>query len=274
MEWSFSKYVGCGNDFILIDDRNDIFPITHPSTIRHLCHRQYGIGADGLILLQNSTIADARMRIFNADGSEAAMCGNGIRCLMQFMDEVGLSDSMYQIETMQRLLKVVRKQTEINVEMGPPQHVCWNQSIVHEEKTYFFDFLDTGVPHTVFFVDHIEDIPLLEWGRFVRYHSFFRPEGTNVNIAQLLSNQTIAMRTYERGVEGETLACGTGATAVALAAAHRFGLTSPISIQTCSKEILTISFQQNSAIFSDVFMQGPATRTFRGAIQLLSEVYC
>lgn len=253
----FSKYEGCGNDFILIDWRQLKRDAFLPEEIRTLCSRKQGIGADGLITLDSSQKGDARMRIYNADGSEAEMCGNGIRCLMKFMRERGFSQETAVIETAERLLKGSLCGEDVIFEMGTPTDIRWDAPL----ETWQIHFLNTGVPHAVIFVDHLDTADVQKWGSFIRFHPLFQPQGTNVNFVQIKGPQILSIRTYERGVEGETLACGTGATAAALAYAHLHKAKSPISVLTRSLDSLTISFTPD---WSLVQMQGPARKVFEG----------
>lgn len=268
MEFCFSKYSGCGNDFILIDDRDGTFPLHEISLIKKICHRRIGIGADGIILLQDSSKADFRMRIINSDGSEAEMCGNGIRCLMKFIQEIGLNIATCKIETQYRTHCVALHDTGISVEMGDPTDYDWNIDLPLPTETLRIHQLNTGVPHVVEFVSDIEAINLENRGPLVRNHAIFFPKGTNFNIAQISTYGSISVRTFERGVEGETLACGTGATAVALAAAKVHGLKSPIEISTRSGERLKIYFEMVADHPSQVWMAGPAEKIFSGHINL------
>jgi diaminopimelate epimerase len=219
---SFVKYHGAGNDFILIDDRALFFDSTQ---VPSLCHRKFGIGADGLILLQPHDVADFRMRIFNSDGSEAESCGNGLRCLMQFLLHLGLPKKSYRIATADRIVEASFVGEKISINMGKPLHV--KQLYMDRQEVHF---LDTGVPHTVLFVPDVHSVDLPKNGADLRYHAAFQPRGTNVNFAALQADGSIQVRTYERGLEGETLACGTGAVAVAFAAAKKYKLPNPIHI--------------------------------------------
>jgi diaminopimelate epimerase len=269
MQFSFSKYVGCGNDFILIDNRNESFPHTNIELVKRLCNRNQGIGADGIILLENPTVnADARMRIFNADGSEAEMCGNGIRCFARYLQELSIPGPNYKIQTFDRLLNVQVNTDDVSVEMGPPTDMLWSIPLKIESKSLIVHYLNTGVPHTVFFVEDVEGTPLHKLGPAIRYDAHFAPKGSNVNIAAIDQKNRIYIRTYERGVEGETLACGTGATATALAAAAVHQLQSPITIVTKSGEELVISFQNQDSNFSDVVQTGPARKSFDGTFKI------
>lgn len=264
----FSKYVGCGNDFILIDDREGTFPFASKEWIAKLCHRNFGIGADGIILLQSPQKADFRMRIFNCDGSEAEMCGNGIRCLKLFLSDLGYKEPSYLIETMKRQLKVTTEEGLVAVEMGPPTELRFSIPIAYQGQEYEAYYLDTGVPHLVLFVDDIAAIDVAAFGSFLRHHPLFAPKGCNVNFAERTPFERIAIRTYERGVERETLACGTGATAAALAAAYKYQLKSPVNIGVSSKDQLSIGFQWDGALFSNVTMRGEAYRSFVGQYKI------
>jgi diaminopimelate epimerase len=264
----FSKYSGSGNDFILIDNRKGVFPFHHKSLITNVCRRRTGIGADGIILLEETQNADFRFRIFNADGSEAEMCGNGIRCFLKFIVELGHPQKEYHIETMHGILPVDFIGDNISVGMGDPTHIQWDKKIRTHDKHWNMHMINTGVPHAVFFLDeneenNLEHIPVDKWGSEIRYHPFFQPHGTNVNFAHLDESGKVRVRTFERGVEGETLACGTGATACALAAAKKYKLVSPISVLPRSNEALEIAFSGEDN-FTNITMSGPATHIFNG----------
>lgn len=239
MNFAFSKYEGAGNDFIIIDDRALDFPLHERGLIQELCHRQKGIGADGIILLQESHFADFRMRIFNCDGSEPKMCGNGLRCLVHFIEE--------------NLIK----ETPFNIETGYGVHLCKNENFVSLGKpsgisqTKDIYLVDTGVPHAVQFLDHLE-IDVTSEGRPLRHEN-----NANVNFA-CLKDDVISVRTYERGVEAETLACGTGAAAVAYIAHKHHQVSNPVSILTKSGEILTVLCEE------ELFLKGPVNLVFKG----------
>jgi diaminopimelate epimerase len=261
----FSKYVGSGNDFILIDNRDLSFNTTDHVQISKLCHRQWGIGADGIILLENSHIADYKMRIFNADGYEAEMCGNGIRCFFKFINSFLGSKTAYAIETFESVVFVEKdlRTEEIKVAMQEPFDLCWNKDLEIGSETLKVHHLNTGVPHTVIFTSEILDDDIHIKAPKIRYHQDF-PKGTNVNFATISGNSTVTVRTYERGVEGETLSCGTGATAVALAAAYIHNLKLPIKVNTKSGVELEINCTLNQSIIKDVTMKGPAVLVYTG----------
>jgi diaminopimelate epimerase len=267
MTLCFSKYAGCGNDFILVDNRTLFFPTENRQIIRRLCERSFGVGADGLILIEQSTSADFKMRIFNCDGSEAEMCGNGIRCLFKFILELGYPSQAYTIEVMGKQLHLAPDQENVSVEMAQPSNMAWHIDLAVDGKILQVHHLDTGVPHAVYFLADIEKIDVNGIGAKIRYHPTFLPKGANANFAKCKTNGTLQVRTYERGVEHETLACGTGATATALAAAKIYGWESPIVVETRSGENLKIGFQfDNQGMPTQVTMSGPASFVFRGEI--------
>lgn len=243
----FAKYHGAGNDFILIDDRKLLFPI-NSTLIQKLCHRRLGIGADGLLLLQPS----CRMRVFNADGGEVEMCGNGIRCMAHFLYRLEGKEK-HAIEVGDKIFKCTVKDNWVEVEMGKFSWVEKNRVV----GPHVLHTLNTGVPHAVLFVDEVKAVDVAKHGREIR--KLFQPEGINVNFAELANDKKIHMRTYERGVEEETLACGTGAVAVAIAAKELFKLSSPITIIPPSSEELVIDIAEDEAR-----MSGPVTFVFGG----------
>ncbi len=267
MHWFFAKYVGSGNDFILFDNRTGTFPILQ-SVIQRLCQRQWGIGADGLLLLEHSTQADFRMRVFNSDGSEAEMCGNGLRCFVKWLASMGIQNQPYRIEIMQNLLTATQTGDAICIEMGSPRNIQWNIPLRFENQFLSIHYIHTGVPHAVLFVENIEEINLKKLGSYLRNYSLWMPTGTNVTMAQQTEQGKIKIRTYERGIEGETLACGTGATAAALAAARLYRWPSPVLVETRSGETLSIGFTIEGLKFSNVTLTGSAECTFQGEIEL------
>ena len=267
MLWTFFKYHGCGNDFILIDNRGKRFLKPGPSLVSRLCHRQFGIGADGLILLENSTQADFGMRIFNADGTEAEMCGNGIRCLKRLIETLGFTKTPCTISTLRSILQLTCRGDQIAVDMGTVSDVRWNIPLSLNGRSYTGHYLNTGVPHLVIFVEDLELVPVLVDGAALRHHSLFQPQGVNVNFAACSKNHSHcewSYRTYERGVEGETLACGTGATAVALALMAIEGVRAPISLKTRSGDSLEIDVPDGLGIQ----LCGPATFVFQGTVEI------
>ena len=268
----FIKYQGTGNDFVLIDLRRVSLSLDFSSFARRVCERRWGIGADGLLLLFPSSIADCRMCIFNADGSEPSMCGNGIRCVLDYLHKrEGLSEM--KIETLSGVLKGRKAEDAIAVNLGSPSIIHW-PLLLEEGPAYI---IDTGVPHAVLFVDDLNDIDVDFLGRKIRNDAIFAPQGVNVNFASVNAEGKVTLRTYERGVEGETLACGTGAAATAYAALHQAKLSQPISILTrCSFQTNSIQYQEQIRFFFpknphgqlEIEMLGPASEVFQGSLDL------
>ncbi len=250
-ELIFSKYEGTGNDFILIDDRDRGFPIDSQK-ISKLCHRQYGIGTDGLILLQPSVEGDFSMRIFNQDGSEAEMCGNGLRCLVQFLIDLGAEKRKFSIETQKKIYPCEIKNGSIYVDMGVPKIL---------EKKGSEILLEVGVPHFVTFVD--------ELSRFDREaKERFSIIGVNINYARIEPFNTIHMRTFERGVEDETFSCGSGATAVCTAAWKQFGITGSVKVVFGSGEKLQFEVLTENQKLKGITMTGSVRHVFDGKVRL------
>lgn len=260
---SFSKYSGSGNDFIMVDNLDNRFQPTC-YFIKALCDRKRGIGADGLIALEKGNLAPYKMRIYNADGYEAAMCGNGIRCLKRFLEELGIQDKEVLIETQNGLHKVSKNGLDIKAEMAKPTRLKLNLQLNNQlDVPMHVDFVDTGVPHAVKFVEDLQDLAIETEGPFIRHHPEFESQGANANFVQLKGNQ-VHVRTWERGVEGETLACGTGAVASALISALRYNLTSPLVVVPKSQEQLTVEFKIENNQIVEVAQTGPAQFIFQG----------
>ncbi|MEZ0611524.1 diaminopimelate epimerase [Fibrella sp. WM1] len=255
---TFYKYQGTGNDFVLIDDRAQTFPAHDQALIAHLCHRRFGIGADGLILLQNHPDYDFRMVYFNADGAEGSMCGNGGRCIVRFAHDLRLFDSTT------RFLAVDGEHTaEVRGELVHLHMSDVADMAVQPDHT----FLNTGSPHVVQFVDDVDEYDVVAEGRAIRYSAAFAPGGTNVNFTQLTDDgRSLSVRTYERGVEDETYSCGTGVTAAALAAYRHHGLPSPVAIQVVGGALQVSFSPQPDGRFSDIYLIGPAKRVFTGEL--------
>ena len=259
MNLDFKKYHGAGNDFILIDDRLLTFPTHDFQVIVKLCHRRFGIGADGLILLQPSQKADFLFRIFNSDGKEAAMCGNGIRCLVHFAKSLGLDKDVYLVETQNAILSCQMTEGKItsSYEYSRPSEL--SIKIGHHDV----HVINTGVPHAVVFVETLDIPDFYHQARDIRFHSLFQPEGVNVNFVTVQSDQSLRCRTYERGVEDETLACGTGAVAVATIAKQLYQIRGSIKVIPASQDVLEVDIGVESAQ-----MTGPVHCVFTGSISL------
>ena len=265
----FSKYSGCGNDFILINNRDYALDLTE-KTIKSLCDRNLGIGADGIILLENGREgSDFGMRIFNRDGSEAEMCGNGLRCLGQFIYELGFEKKPYTIQTKERALKVDFANGLIKAEMGDAVDLNMGLKLTIDKSSLECYHLNTGVPHAVVFAEDIKKIPVETLGRQIRHHPHFFPAGTNANFVQKNTDHQIAIRTFERGVENETLACGTGAAASAISAFQKWNMKQPIEVVFSSGDTLEITFTQEGNAFRSITQTGPALKTFHGVFDMV-----
>lgn len=260
MQIHFHKYQGTGNDFVMIDDRTQTFPSNNQELIAKLCDRRFGIGADGLILLQNDETYDFRMVYFNANGNEGSMCGNGGRCTVKFAAHLGVFTQKTKFLAVDgKHEALIDVQNKVHLKMNDVQHIEENQDHY---------FLDTGSPHYVAFVKNLNDFAVFEEGKKVRYNKRFKNKGTNVNFIEKLDSQSIQVRTYERGVEDETFSCGTGVTAAALVTYLQENMQSPIDIETLGGK-LQISFQEkNAQEFQDIFLIGPAEKVFEGSLEV------
>ena len=260
MQLTFYKYQGTGNDFIMIDNRLNSFPKGNTQFIEQLCDRRFGIGADGLILLENHTTYDFKMVYFNSDGNESSMCGNGGRCLVAFAKQIGIIEAAAEFEAVDgyHYAKIIGNEL-ISLQMKDVDRIA-----VHQD----YSFLNTGSPHHVQIVSDLKNLDVKTEGAKIRYSDLYGKAGSNINFVHQLENDIFAVRTYERGVEDETLSCGTGATAVAIAM-HHVGKTKSNSIDLqVEGGKLSVQFKENNGVYSDVFLVGPATFVFEGMIDL------
>ena len=258
MTITFHKYQGTGNDFIIIDNRNYIFPKKNSSLIASLCDRHFGIGADGLILLEDHKTVDFSMIYFNADGHESTMCGNGGRCIVAFAKELKLfkkTTTFYAIDGIHS--------AEINSDKVSLKMINVHDILVSKE----FIFTNTGSPHHIEMVENLDDISVIEKARTI-IDSLYSSEGCNINFVEQLDHQTFKVRTYERGVEDETLACGTGATAVAIAM-YKIGKSDSNHIKLdVLGGYLEVQFIAKDESYTDIFLSGPAQLVFKGTLNL------
>ncbi|MBM3249113.1 MAG: diaminopimelate epimerase [Candidatus Omnitrophica bacterium] len=262
---NFTKMVASGNDFIVIDK-----PVTNPHLLaRRACERKTGIGADGLLLIQKIRNKDFRMRIFNPDGSEAEMCGNGARCLAIY------ASSKFKTKNLRLFTKagIIEAQTNKDVakiKMSHPKDRQLDIAVQLHERSLKVNYIDSGVPHAVVFVEGLHNIDVNNIGRQIRYHKRFQPRGTNVNFVEVYDRNYIGVRTYERGVEGETLACGTGVVASSLIAFLKIfeGKTKPknflMKAKTLSTEVLNVYFNYKEDKFLDVWLEGKVNNICKG----------
>ncbi|MCV9387919.1 diaminopimelate epimerase [Reichenbachiella ulvae] len=255
MSVDFYKYQGTGNDFIMIDNRDKA--LSHEvEWIAQLCNRRTGIGADGLILIENHDSLDFDMVYFNADGSQS-LCGNGSRCAVNFA----------------RFLDIIGDETRFNTIDGEYAatiedgivHLCMKDQVAPERFEDHY-FLNNGSPHHILFVERAADAPVKKQGATIRYSEQYKPAGTNVNFVEIINQHEVFVRTYERGVEDETLSCGTGITASCLASADK-GLMSPIKVQSKGGE-LQVQFKKNNGGFTDIKLIGPAVQVFKGSVEV------
>ena len=263
----FKKMHGSGNDFILIDNRNMVVPLEKgPEAAQMLCRPKFGIGADGLILIGESQIADFKWYFFNADGSEAEMCGNGGRCAARFAFLEGIAGKSMKFETIAGIIKAEVSQKNVKLQLPTPEIINPIMTISVRENNITGSYLNTGVPHFVHFVEDVQSVPVFELGRLVRHHEAFQPHGTNCNFVEVRDKNYIIVRTYERGVEDETLACGTGAVASAIACAILNRCTPPVTVETWGGERLKIYFKLIPDGVKDVFLEGEAIIVYSGIL--------
>ncbi len=267
MQIEFYKYQGTGNDFVMIDNRSDFFPKENIQLIAHLCDRRFGIGGDGLILLENDEIAsklemntDFRMVYYNSDGNQSSMCGNGGRCLVAFAKKLNvINNSCTFIATDGLHHATIAENGKVSLQMIDVSKV----NITPE-----YAFLNTGSPHHVQLVDDLENYNIKENGAAIRYGELYGAAGSNINFVKQIDGNTFALRTYERGVEDETLSCGTGATATAIAM-YATGKTDATAIHlNVEGGKLEVSFDKKGNQFSNVFLIGPAEFVFKGEIEV------
>ncbi len=260
MEVKFYKYHGAGNDFIIIDDRGEPIKLS-ADQVAALCHRRYGVGADGLILFQDFPPYDFRMKYYNSNGWEGSMCGNGGRCVIQFALDLRLisTNATFMASDGAHSAQCIGNEIKLQMQDAPKIELVDGNF-----------FVNTGSPHVVIPVESpLKDYPVVVEGRSVRKSSYWGGQGgTNVNFVKLIDNRTVEVRTYERGVEDETFSCGTGAVATALTANSLYSMPSPVSMETKGGK-LTVYFERKSdGTFTDIYLLGPAKRVFTGIVEI------
>ncbi len=263
---NFTKMVGAGNDFVLVDMR---FKAQHSRLkgefVKKVCDRKNGIGANGVLVLEKSKIADFKMDVFNADGSVAEMCGNGLRCAVLF---AGVKNKV-KVETKAGIYEgEITSKDRVKVKMQTPKDLRYGFPINVDGRTIKVNCINTGVPHAVVFVEGLDKIDVDTIGSRIRYHDEFKPKGANVDFVEIIDSENIKMRTYERGVEGETLACGTGAVASAIISKLKAqGLRLKVNVHTLGG-ILKVEFRKIGNKFKDVYLEGEAKKVFTGQTTL------
>jgi len=274
MRVHFTKMSGAGNDFVVVDNRDR--KIRHGARIaRYLCDRRWGIGADGLLLLEKSRIADYRMMYYNADGSYGGMCGNGGRCIAWFAHRSKIAPARHTFEALDYLYDAEVKGKTVLLRMKSPKGLEIGKQVRLSSGKLRLASVNTGSPHVVVKVADIgrkksrmSTLDVIGMGREIRYHPAFRPAGTNVNFVEAVGANSIKIRTYERGVEDETLACGTGSIASALVSSVLWNLKSPITVIPKSGRKLQVLFEREGGHFGNVRLKGPAELVFKGFVEV------
>jgi diaminopimelate epimerase len=264
---TFFKMSGSGNDFIIIDNRAGVITEKNlPTFVRNVCSRKMSVGSDGFILVENSDAADFKWRFFNSDGSIAEMCGNGARCVARFAYLHGIAAADMDFETDAGIVSATVRDNLVKIKVPDPKDLKTDYPIQLKTGSLSINSVSTGVPHVVIFMDTLDSAEVVLTGREIRYHQMFAPAGTNVNFVAIGKDGGIAIRTYERGVEDETLACGTGAIASAIVTAVKFGNASPLDVLTKSGGHLCIYFKKKKGDFIDIFLEGDARIIYKGEL--------
>ena len=265
----FVKMSGAGNDFVVLDNRQGQVKGDLQAFAAAVCDRRFGVGGDGLLLVEASTRKDFRMRYYNADGSEADMCGNGARCIARYASLIGAASKVMEFENLAGDFKAtLLDEGGVEVQMTPPHSMRLGMKVEVDGKAVQGHFVNTGVPHFVAPVEDVDKVDVVGLGRKLRHHSAFAPKGSNINFAQITGPASLAVRTYERGVEGETLACGTGVVAAAVLMARTGRVSAPVAVKVRGGDTLTIHFNLQGDEASGVLMSGPAEVTFEGVLEL------
>lgn len=262
----FTKAVATGNDFIIIENRVSAPGKYLSGLAKKLCDRKTGVGADGLLVIEKSGRADLKMRIFNPDGSEAGMCGNGSRCIALYALRNKIAKAVMTIDTQAGILEAEVRGDIVKVRLTNPKEIKWNLCLMINKCPYKVSFVNTGVPHVVHFVDDLEKIDIKNLGSHIRHHGEFSPEGANADFVKVVDKHNIKIRTYERGVEDETLACGTGAVASAIISAETEKMASPVTVETRSGEKIKVYFELAEGNFKNVYLEGRAKLVYEGVM--------
>lgn len=264
----FHKMHGAGNDFIIIDDRMNHFPHDNIQLIQKLCRRHTGIGCEGLILIRDSDTLDFSMRFFNPDGKEASMCGNGARCIARLAFDLGIAPIKMKLETEAGTVSAEIQGKSVKLHLPPPSELEKDKTLTTPSGSIIpYDYINTGVPHTVIFTENLDSYPVLQTGREVIKHINFAPHETNVNFVEIHDNSNLRIRTYERGVEDETPACGTGITAAAIITTLKGKVQPPVTVLSAGGDTLTVDFTTNDDHIDNVTLTGPAEYVFCGEVE-------
>ncbi len=262
----FWKMHGAANDFIVADDRAETFPVRDSGWMQSVMARRTGIGSEGILLIQPSETADFRMRFFNPDGGEVDMCGNGARCIARLAYELGVAPSQMSFQTGAGIVLAEVTGDIVQLTMTAPRDWRIGGTLEIDGVTYPYDFVNSGVPHVVVVVEDLAAVDVARLGAAIRYHKDFAPKGTNANFVQITGPHSLSVRTYERGVEAETLACGTGIVAAGLIAGKTGRVQTPVQIMPASGDLLTVDYQLTPDSATNVTLKGPAVHVFRGEL--------
>lgn len=260
MDLNFHKYQGTGNDFVILDNRNGEYSNLNTQQINFLCNRRFGIGADGLMLLNAKAGYDFEMKYYNADGRESSMCGNGGRCLVKFAYHLGIHKNTYHFSAIDG-----DHEAEIDLDGTVSLKMKDVDEIRHVNGDYI---LDTGSPHYIKMVSGLDKFDVFKNGKTIRNSDLFRKEGINVNFVEQLTDDEISVRTYERGVEDETLSCGTGVTAAALACYHNETGFNDVVVSTKGGKLNVEYDRSNDDSYTNIWLSGPAEKVFEGQMEL------
>ncbi len=265
---AFTKMSGAGNDFIIIDHRQPFLTgVAMVELAKMACRRKFSVGADGLILIEDDSEVDFCWRFYNADGSLAEMCGNGARCAARFAYERKIAPTEMRFRTAAGIIAAQIVGEAVKIKLTPPVDLRSNQSLTIAGQQITAHHINTGVPHVVTFVENIAETPVVDMGRLIRNHELYQPAGANVNFVEMCGAGELHVRTYERGVEDETLACGTGAVASALIAAKIRQAQSPVRVITSGGDTLNIHFSQNDQDEVDeIYLEGAARIIYEGEL--------
>jgi diaminopimelate epimerase len=269
---SFWKMSGSGNDFIIIDNRDLSLQVGDlPAFARRICARKISVGADGLFLIEPSASVDFKWQFFNSDGSAGEMCGNGSRCVARYAFLRGIAGQKMSFETLAGIITAEVHGDRVKSRLTDPSPLKIDQKILLDGREIVLDCIDTGVPHAICFVDDPDACDVFDRGRKIRRHESFQPRGTNANFARVIDRHKMRVRTYERGVEDETLACGTGVVASVLAAAGRNLVETPVDVTVQSGEILRVYFSGRDGRFEEIYLEGKVKIVYQG--MLFEEAY-
>ena len=272
----FMKLSGAGNDFVIINNLNRVVDSTKQdfmTFVTKICERRMSVGADGILLVETSDDVDFRMRYFNADGGEVETCGNGARCISKFAYLNGITSEKMRFLTNAGIYEAEVVGNNVKVGMSNPTDIRINVPLRLQDEVHTVGFANSGVPHVVFWVDDLENTDVFDLGQQTRYHNDFKPAGTNANFINIHSQELIEIRTYERGVENETLACGTGSIASAIVSAKLGKVQSPVSVKTASGVILKIHFELEDDTAKNVYLEGDARVIFVGELTPEAWIY-